>query len=66
MIKKNSNKINKIIEVKNGKEDFWDSWFVFFLISALLYALYAEGVPYKVIGRFLSLPSLVIVAAFSG
>ena len=28
--------------------------------------MYAEGVPYKVIGRFLSLPSLVIVAAFSG
>ncbi len=38
----------------------------FFLISALLYALYAEGVPYEVIGRFLSLPSFVIVAAFSG
>ncbi len=38
----------------------------FFLISALLYALYAEGVPYNVIGRFLSLPSFVIVVAFSG
>ena len=38
----------------------------FFLISALLFALNAEGVPYEVIGRFISLPSFVIVAAFSG
>ena len=32
----------------------------------MLFALNAEGVPYEVIGRFLSLPSFVIVAAFSG
>ena len=38
----------------------------FFLISAMLFALNAEGVPYEVIGRFISLPSFVIVAAFSG
>ena len=31
-----------------------------------LFDLDTEGVPYKVIGRFLSLPSFVIVAAFSG
>ena len=32
----------------------------------MLFALNAEGVPYDVIGRFISLPSFVIVAAFSG
>ena len=32
----------------------------------MLFALNAEGVPYEVIGRFLSLPSFVIVAGFSG
>ena len=32
----------------------------------MLYALYAEGVPYEVIGRFLSLPSFVIVVSISG
>ena len=37
-----------------------------FLISALLFALNADSIPYEVIGRFISLPSFVIVAAFSG
>ena len=49
-----------------GKKFFGIFSLFFFLISALFYALYAEGVPYEVIGRFLSLPSFVIVAAFSG
>ena len=49
-----------------GKKLFGIFGLFFFLISALLFALNAEGVPYEVIGRFLSLPSFVIVAAFSG
>ena len=49
-----------------GKKFFGIFSLFFFLISASFYALYAEGVPYEVIGRFLSLPSFVIVAAFSG
>ena len=49
-----------------GKKLFGIFGLFFFLISALLFALNAEGVPYEVIGRFISLPSFVIVAAFSG
>ena len=49
-----------------GKKLFGIFGLFFFLISAMLFALNAEGVPYEVIGRFISLPSFVIVAAFSG
>ena len=49
-----------------GKKLFGIFGLFFFLISAMLFALNAEGVPYEVIGCFISLPSFVIVAAFCG